>query len=241
MNQILLSGISRGVGIEIAKELLQNTDYFIIGIYHNNNDQLDKLENLYSGRLKLISYDLSAPEGIKELYLSKIKSENPIVGLVNNAAIAYDDIVTNANINSIESMFRINVFSPIMLSKYVIRDMLLHKVPGTLVHISSICAHTGYKGLSFYASTKGAIEAFSKNVAREWGGVGIRSNCIVPGFMNTDMSSGLSDEQRNRIYGRNALKKEISISSVAKTTKYLLSEDSSSVTGTCIFIDNGTI
>ena len=241
MNQILLSGISRGVGIEIAKELLQNTDYFIIGIYHNNNDQLDKLENLYSRRLKLISYDLSAPEGIKELYLSQIKSENPIVGLVNNAAIAYDDIVTNANISSIEAMFRINVFSPIMLSKYVIRDMLLHKVQGALVHISSICAHTGYKGLSFYAGTKGAIEAFSKNVAREWGGVGIRSNCIVPGFMNTDMSSGLSDEQRNRIYGRNALKKEISISSVAKTTKYLLSEDSNSVTGTCIFVDNGTI
>jgi 3-oxoacyl-[acyl-carrier protein] reductase len=241
MNQILVSGISRGVGIEIAKELLQNTDYYIIGIYRNNNDQLDKLINLYSDRLKLISYDLSVPEGIQELYLTKIKSEHPIIGLVNNAAIAYDDIVTNANINSIEMMFKVNVFSPIMLSKYIIRDMLLHKVQGTLVHISSICAHTGYKGLSFYASSKGAIEAFSKNVAREWGSVGIRSNCIVPGFMNTDMSSTLSDEQKNRIYNRNALKKEISVISVAKTTKYLLSEDSKSVTGTCIFVDNGTI
>lgn len=241
MNQILISGISRGVGFEIAKELLQNTDYYLIGIYHRENDQLNKLQSHYGERLKLISFDLSFPDGIKELYLTKIKSEQPIVGLVNNAAIAYDDIVTNANIESIDKMFKINVFSPIMLSKYIIRDMLLHKVKGTLVHISSICAHTGYKGLSFYASTKGAIEAFSKNVAREWGSVGIRSNCVVPGFMNTDMSSSLSDEQRNRIFNRNALKQEVSISSVAKTTKYLLSEDSSSVTGTCIFVDNGTI
>jgi len=123
----------------------------------------------------------------------------------------------------------------------VIRNMLLHKVQGSVVHISSISVHTGYKGLAMYASTKGALEAFSKNTAREWGERGIRSNAIVAGFMETSMSSTLSDEQKNRIYKRTSLKKPTSINSVANTIEYLLSESSASITGTSLHVDSGTI
>jgi len=92
-----------------------------------------------------------------------------------------------------------------------------------------------------YASTKGALEAFSKNTAREWGERGIRSNAIVAGFMETSMSSTLSDEQKNRIYKRTSLKKPTSINSVANTIEYLLSESSASITGTSLHVDSGTI
>jgi 3-oxoacyl-[acyl-carrier protein] reductase len=138
-------------------------------------------------------------------------------------------------------MYRVNVFSPMNLTKYVIRDMLLNKVQGSIVNISSVSAHTGYKGLSMYASTKGALEAFSKNVSREWGSKGIRSNCVVPGFMETSMSETLSEEQKDRIYKRTSLKKETDIISVASTVLYLLSEKSKSITGSVIHVDNGTI
>ena len=80
--------------------------------------------------------------------------------------------------SKLEDMYKVNVFTPMMMSKYVIRNFLLHSVKGSIVHISSISAHTGYKGLAMYASTKGAIEAFSKNTAREWGERGIRSNTV---------------------------------------------------------------
>ena len=93
-------------------------------------------------------------------------------------------------------MYKVNVFSPMMLTKYMLRDMLLNKTKGSIVHISSVSAHTGYKGLAMYASTKGALEAFSKNTAREWGSLGIRSNVVCPGFMDTDMSSSLTKEQK---------------------------------------------
>jgi 3-oxoacyl-[acyl-carrier protein] reductase len=138
-------------------------------------------------------------------------------------------------------MFGVNVFSPVILTKYSIRNMILNKVKGSIIHISSISVHTGYKGLSMYAASKGALEAFSKNTAREWGELGIRSNCIVSGFMDTEMSSTLSESQKNRIYNRTSLKKPVNPKSIASTISFLISDEAESVTGQNIFVDSGTI
>jgi 3-oxoacyl-[acyl-carrier protein] reductase len=92
-----------------------------------------------------------------------------------------------------------------------------------------------------YASSKGALEAFSKDTAREWGVMGIRSNCVVPGFMATAMSSTLTEEQRDKIYARTSLKAATSINSVAETVSFLLSDKACSITGQNIHVDNGTI
>jgi len=155
--------------------------------------------------------------------------------------LAYDDIVTNLRIEPLEKMYRVNVFSPMMITKYAIRQMLLHHIKGSIVHLSSISVHTGYKGLAMYASTKGALEAFSKNTAREWGELGIRSNCLVSGFMETEMSSTLTEDQKNRIYKRTSLKKATEVESVAETIAFLLSEKAQSITGQNIYVDSGTI
>ena len=92
-----------------------------------------------------------------------------------------------------------------------------------------------------YAATKGALEAFSKNTAREWGSKGIRSNCIVAGFMETDMTAALPSEQKARIYKRTSLKQATDIDSVVSTILFLLSDGASSITGQNIFVDSGTI
>jgi 3-oxoacyl-[acyl-carrier protein] reductase len=162
-------------------------------------------------------------------------------GFVNNAASAYDDLITNLSYEELLGMYQINVFTPMLLTKYVIRNMLLHGTAGSIVHISSISVHTGYKGLSMYASSKGALEAFSKNTAREWGERGIRSNCVVAGFMETDMSASLNMEQKDRIYKRTALKKATDMESVSAMVEFLLSDRSCSVTGQNLFVDSGTI
>jgi 3-oxoacyl-[acyl-carrier protein] reductase len=125
--------------------------------------------------------------------------------------------------------------------KYVLRDMLLNKTKGSIVHISSISAHTGYKGLAMYASTKGAMEAFSKNTAREWGALGIRSNIICPGFMDTEMSATLTHDQKNKIFNRNSMKKAVEVEAVATTAIFLLMDASKGITGDIIHVDNGTI
>jgi 3-oxoacyl-[acyl-carrier protein] reductase len=244
MKTVILTGDSRGVGHSIAKVLLDK-GYRVIGLSRKVSKEIEFLTCIYGeDKYVHLNYDLKDVEGIKDLYKKQLRpltKEGGIHGFVNNAALAYDDIITNMNYESLGEMYKVNVFSPLMLTKYMLRDMLLNKIQGSIIHISSISAHTGYKGLSMYASTKGAVEAFSKNTAREWGALGIRSNIVCPGFMDTEMSASLSDEQKDRIFNRNSLKKPVEVHHVAHTVEFLLSEGSKGITGDIIHVDNGTI
>ena len=238
---VLVTGCSRGVGLEICRVLLEqgNTVY---GVARSYTDEFKALEAEYAGKLFFKSIDLSDSESIRKSVFKEFVGNKVVLDVyVNNAAMAYDDIVTNLNLDVLKVMYAVNVFTPMMMTKYAIRNMLLHHTRGSIVHISSISAHTGYKGLAMYASSKGALEAFSKDTAREWGGMGIRSNVVVPGFMETAMSSTLTDDQKDRIYKRTSMKAATSVRSVAETVSFLVSEKACSITGQNIHVDNGTI
>lgn len=238
---ILVTGVSKGVGLEITTVLL-GQGHVVYGISRSETDEVTALLSEYPNKFYHLQFDLEDVSNISGIVFKQfINNKIPLHGFVNNAAFAYDDIITNLSENQLEKMFRVNTFSPMMMTKYVIRNMIVNRIKGSILHLSSISVHTGYKGLAMYAASKGALEAFSKNTAREWGEKGIRSNCIVAGFMETSMSSTLSDDQKNRIYNRTSLKHPTSINSVAETIAFLLSEKAQSVTGQNIFIDNGTI
>ena len=237
----LVTGCSRGVGLKICEVLLQQ-GHVVYGIARSHTDEFKLLEMEYPNRLFFKSVDLNDNDHIREnVFREYLDNSIQLHGVVNNAAMAYDDIVTNLNLDKLRAMYAVNVFTPMMITKYAIRNMLLHHTRGSVVYISSISVHTGYKGLAMYASSKGALEAFSKDTAREWGGLGIRSNVVVPGFMETAMSSTLTEEQKDRIYKRTSLKAATSVYSVAETVAFLLSEKSCSITGQNIYVDNGTI
>jgi len=241
MKNILVTGVSKGLGLTIVEVLCQ-MGYKVYGISRSKTPQLEQLLEQYGTLFEWREYDLADVENVRHILFKQwIGFDTPLHGYVNNAAMAYDDIITNLNIKSLQNMYAVNVFTPMNITKYAIRHMLLHKIHGSIVHLSSISVHTGYKGLAMYASTKGALEAFSKNTAREWGEVGIRSNCLVAGFMETEMSSTLSDNQKERIYNRTSLKKATTVKSVACTIEFILSEASSSITGQNIHVDSGTI
>lgn len=166
---VLVTGCSRGVGLEICRVLLEqgNTVY---GVARSYTDEFKALEAEYAGKLFFKSIDLSDSESIRKSVFKEFVGNKVVLDVyVNNAAMAYDDIVTNLNLDRLKAMYAVNVFTPMMMTKYAIRNMLLHHTRGSIVHISSISAHTGYKGLAMYASSKGALEAFSKDTAREWG------------------------------------------------------------------------
>lgn len=237
---VVVTGDSRGLGAQIVDTLLQD-DYEVVGISRNGSDRTSQFREAYPDRYSHVDFDLSAPEAIQDLYGDHLKPRGPIHGLVNNAAMGYDDLVTNADAEAVDEMFDINVQSPILLSKYALRDMMLNRTEGSLVHISSVSTATGYKGLSMYGSTKAALEGFSLGAAREWGERGIRSNCIAPGFMNTDMTSTLDESQKDRIYARTGLGEPTTRESVAEMVSFLLSDAAQSVTGEVIRVDAGTL
>ena len=238
---ILVTGCSRGVGLEICRVLLEQA-HTVYGVARSCPQEFKNLQSLYPNKLMYKSVDLNDSEHVREnVFNDFVTNKVQLDGFVNNAALAYDDTVYNNNLDRLKGMYEVNVFSPMVMTKYAIRNMLLHHTKGCIVHISSISVHTGYKGLAMYASSKGALEAFSKNTAREWGSLGIRSNVVVPGFMPTAMSSTLTDEQRAKIYARTSLKDATSVRSVAETVAFLLSNKAESITGQNIHVDSGTI
>lgn len=240
MKNILVTGVSRGLGLEISKNLLEN-GYSVYGLSRSITTEIIELQKEYPNNFYHNVLDLSDDTNVIQNIKLFLPKDVVLHGFVNNAAVAYDDIITNLNLEKLKLMYNVNVFSPLMIVKFVIRNMILNKVNGSIVHISSISTQTGYKGLSMYASTKGALEAFSKNTSREWGEKGIRSNCVVSGFMDTEMSSSINDELKNKIKNRTSLRCLTDVESVSNTVEFLLSLKSSSITGQIINVDSGTI
>jgi 3-oxoacyl-[acyl-carrier protein] reductase len=110
---------------------------------------------------------------------------------------------------------------------------------GRIVNLSSITAFTGYSGLSVYGATKASIIGFSQSLAREAGRMGVNVNSVAPGFVDTDMTKDLKDEQRQQIERRSALKRLVGIDDVANAVEFLLSDKAKNITGTVLTVDAG--
>ncbi len=225
----------------IAGRLLRDGDR-VIAMSRTRSAGFLALQEEFSGRLQWEEVDFGDPAlDAADRFGEWNEAGTVLHGFVNNAAMAYDDLVSNLRLEPLEHLFRVNTLAPMLLTRAVLRNFLLHETAGSIVHVSSICCHTGYKGMAMYAATKGALEAFSRNTAREWGSRGIRSNCVVPGFMETDMTAGMEPEVKAKIYRRTALQRPVDLDSVAATVAFLLSEAGHSMTGQNLFVDSGAI
>jgi 3-oxoacyl-[acyl-carrier protein] reductase len=161
-----------------------------------------------------------------------------IYGLVNNAGSGNEGLLATMHNADIEALVRLNVLSPILLSKYVVRHMMADG-EGRIVNISSIIASTGYNGLSVYGATKAAATGFTRSLAREVGKLGITVNAIAPGFIATELTQSLSDEARQRIAGRSALRRLPEADDVARMVEFLLGEGGRNITGSVLTVDAG--
>ena len=138
----------------------------------------------------------------------------------------------------ISKILRVNLESAIVLTKYASRSMLINSV-GRIVNISSIIAATGFNGLSVYAASKAGIEGFTRSLSRELGRSNITVNCVAPGYMETDMTSGMKGDKIDSIRRRSPLGLA-HVEDIAGAVSYLLSQETERVTGTVITVDGGS-
>jgi 3-oxoacyl-[acyl-carrier protein] reductase len=241
MRSVIVTGGSRGLGLGIAKRLVES-GFRVIAVARNESAELAeailKTEQTHPGALHFVPFDLAEIERIADLVKELRKDFGPIYGLVNNAGIGIDGALAMTSTHQIEQLFRLNITSPVVLTKYVVRAMMADG-GGRIVNISSITAFTGYSGLSVYAASKASLVGFSKSLAREVGRMGVNVNLVAPGFVGTDMTEGLKAEQREQIARRSALKRLVDVEDVANAVEFLISDRSKNITGTVITVDAG--
>ena len=241
MRNIIVSGGSRGLGLGIARKLA-GVGYRAIAVARKQNNELtaamQEAELASPGSFHFVPFDLAEIECIPDLVKRLRKEFGPIYGLVNNAGISFEGVLALMPVSQIEQLVRINTLSPIVLTKYVARSMMADG-EGRIVNMASIVAATGYSGLSVYGATKASIVGFSRSLARELGSMGINVNSVAPGFVDTDMTQGLNEEQRRRIERRSALRRLAKVADVANAVEFLLSEQARNITGTVLTVDAG--
>jgi 3-oxoacyl-[acyl-carrier protein] reductase len=241
MHNVLVTGGSRGIGLSIARRLAL-AGYNVVAVARRESEELREATRAIvqqdKGGLRFRGFDLSEIDGIPA-FVKRLREEfGAIYGLVNNAGIGTEGLLATMHNSEIEALVRLNVLSPVILTKYVVRHMMADGA-GRIVNISSIIASTGYNGLSVYGATKAAATGFTRSLAREVGKLGITVNAISPGFVDTELTRGLSDDQRRRIAGRSALRRLPESEDVARMVEYLLGDGGRNVTGTVLTIDAG--
>jgi 3-oxoacyl-[acyl-carrier protein] reductase len=235
MRNVLVTGGSRGIGLAIAKKLARS-GYNVIAVARRESEELH--EAAKSGNIHFHACDLSDVDGIPAFVKAVRDKFGAIYGLVNNAGIGTEGLLATMRNSDIEALVRLNVLSPVILTKYVVRHMMADG-EGRIVNISSIIASTGYNGLSVYGATKAAATGFTRSLAREVGKLGITVNAIAPGFIATELTQSLTDDARSRIAGRSALRRLPESDDIASMVDYLLGEGGRNITGSVLTVDAG--
>jgi 3-oxoacyl-[acyl-carrier protein] reductase len=241
MHNVLVTGGSRGIGLAIARKIAA-AGYNVIAVARSESDELRAAiaEAVKRGRggLHFRAFDLSEVDAIPAFAKGVRDEFGAIYGLVNNAGIGTEGLLATMHNTEIEALVRLNILSPVILTKYIVRHMMADGA-GRIINMSSIIATTGYNGLSVYGATKAAASGFTRSLAREVGKLGITVNAIAPGFVATELTQSLSEVQRKRIASRSALRRLPEVDDVARMVEYLLGDGGRNITGSVLTIDAG--
>lgn len=234
---VIVTGASRGLGLAICRQLLA-AQYRVLALSRSETDELKQLKQDYPA-LEFDAVDLSDLAQLPALCASWIKRFGRPYALINNAATGADGVLATMHNTDISKVLTLNIEAPILLSKYLLRPMLLNR-RGRIINISSIIARTGFNGLSVYAASKAALEGFSKSLAREVGKAGITVNCVAPGYMQTEMTQSLQGDKLESIQRRSPLGRLATPDDAAAAVLFLLSDQAAAITGTVITVDAGS-
>lgn len=232
--EIIVTGGSSGIGKAISLGLLNlGAKVTILDIKKPNFKTLKYFS--------YISCNLGDKKSIKKamsIYNKKIKSIN---GLVNCAGITISKEAINYDLESWSKTLNINLTGPFYLCQEVAKKMIKAKIAGSIINFTSIGAEEGFENNPAYAASKGGLKALTKSLATEWGKYNIRINNIVPGYTNTPMNkkSWNDNKSMNKRAERTSLSRWAKPEEMLGPTIFLLSRESSYVTGSDLIVDGG--
>ena len=235
----LVTGASRGIGKAIAAAL-GSKGATVVGTATSANGAQGISETFAASGIKGAGKELNVtdPDSIEAL-IKEVQSEYgaPTI-LVNNAGITRDNLLMRMKDDEWNDVIDTNLTSAFRMSKACLRGMMKAK-HGRIITITSVIGATGNPGQSNYAATKAGVIGFTKSLAREIGSRGITVNAVAPGFIDTDMTRALPEEQRDALLEQIALGKLGAVEDVANAVAFLASADAAYITGETIHVNGG--
>ena len=231
---VLVTGASRGIGLEAAKHFSKE-GYKVIG---SSRGDFNLGELIGDDSAISVQLDLMSKESIKNLF-AELKSKDLLPSvLVNNAGITKDQLFLRMKDEDWDDVIETNLNGLFRVTKAFIKPMVKNKF-GRIINISSVAGLMGNSGQANYSSSKSAMVGFSRSLAKELGSRNITSNVVAPGFIETDMTTFLNDDEKVEVSKNIPMKRFGSVQDVAKCIVFLASDEANYITGQTISVDGG--
>ena len=234
---VLITGANRGIGESILHRL-DADGYLVVGSSRSSEGVEKITSEIKKSNGKGIQMDVTDQKSIDGAVDCIKKDFGPIFGLINNAGITNDNLLMRMSDDQWSSVIDSNLNSLFRVTKSIVKDMMKARV-GRIINIGSIVGMMGNAGQSNYSATKSGLLGFTKSLARELSSRNINVNSISPGFINTDMTKALSEDQFDALSKNIPLNRIAEPSEIAGVVSFLLSDDSSYITGENINVNGG--
>ena len=236
-NQIaLVTGASRGIGRAIAERLAKD-GFFVIGTATSDSGA-EAISDYLGAEGKGMKLNVADPESIAEVIKSISDDFSAPAVLVNNAGITRDNLLMRMKDEEWEQIINTNLTSIFRMSKAVLRGMMKAKT-GRIINISSVVGSTGNPGQVNYAAAKAGIVGFTKSMAKEVGSRNITFNTVAPGFIDTDMTRDLPEENKKALLSSIPMGRLGDPSEIANAVSFLASDGSAYITGETLHVNGG--
>lgn len=234
----VISGGSRGLGAALAARLLED-GWHVATFSRSDSDATKQMLREYPDRFLWETADLGEPEAMKDFVSVVERRFGGIDLLINNAGVLPpQELILTIPPKELDSVVTRNLIAPMMLTQACGRAMT-RRGGGQIVTISSVNALRGFRGVAPYSAAKAGMDAFGRALARELGPAGIRVNSVVPGFFDSDMTAGVTGDNRERIARRTPLGRLGGADDVLAAILFIISPAASFVTGQSLVVDGG--
>jgi len=236
---VIVTGGSRGLGASLVQLFLDEGDR-VSTCSRSTTEQISAWEAdpSIADRFHYAAVDVGDREACHSYVRDVVKRFGGVDVLVNNAGVARDGVLGTFSDDDVDAVVDLNLKGTVAMTKAAVRDML-RRGSGQVINISSIVGLSGYRGLSVYGATKAALIGLTKALARELGSRGVRVNAVAPGYLRTEMTHGLDDDQMDQIVRRTPLGRMGEVHDVAAAVRFLASDEANFITGHVLVVDGG--